>query len=287
MSTLTLEDILSKTSDLPTMPAATVQVLRELDREESSAQSVATYMQQDPALSARVLRLANSAFYGTPTPIMRVGDAIMLLGNINVRNLCLVASTYAWMTKPLPGYDLGPGKLWEHSFAVAVGAELIANETRSAEKGHAFTAGLLHNLGKLAMSVWLENKLQAIQLLAERDDLSFDETERRVFGFDHAQVGAHLGEKWNLPKPLVDAMRFHHNPDACDPTSSIVDCVHVADYLASSLGYGLGGDGLRYYLAEGSLTRLKLNADILEGLCEPFTEEYDRFMKLFHEKDAA
>jgi HD-like signal output (HDOD) protein len=282
-NTLTLEDIVAKTSDLPSLPAAALAVMRETDSPTGTAQSIARYLSQDQALTARILRLANSAYYGLARQIMDVPDAVVVLGMRCIRNLCMVASTYPWMTKPLKGYGLGPREMWTHSFAVAVGSQLVAQRARTSMSDQAFTAGLLHNLGKVALSIWLEEKLAGMLAIACREGLTFDQVERKVLGFDHCDVGAHMGEVWNLPKPLIEAMKYHHNPNACEPTSQLVDCVHVADYLTMSMGLGLGGDGLRYDFQEEALVRLDLTPECFDELAEEFIVSYEQHEKLFED----
>lgn len=281
--TLRLEDIVAKTSDLPALPAAALAVMRETDSPTGTAQSIAKYLSQDQALTARILRLANSAYYGLSRQIMDVPDAVVVLGMRCIRNLCMVASTYPWMTKPLKGYGLGPKEMWTHSFAVAVGAEQVARKSRSTASDQAFTAGLLHNLGKVALSIWLEEKLTGMVAIACREELTFDQVERKILGFDHCDVGAHMGEVWNLPRPLVDAMQYHHNPAACEPANPLVDCVHIADYLTMSMGLGLGGDGLRYDFQEASLERLGLSSANFDEMAEEFMFEYNKHERLFEE----
>ncbi len=283
VTTLTLDDIVAKTSDLPSLPAAALAVMRETDSPNGTAQSIAKYLSQDQALTARILRLANSAYYGLSRQIMDVPDAVVVLGMRCIRNLCMVASSYPWMIKPLKGYGLGPKEMWTHSFAVAVGAQLVASKSRASSSDQAFTAGLLHNLGKVALSIWLEDKLAGLVALACRDGLTFDQVERKLLGFDHCDVGSHMGEVWNLPRPLVDAMQFHHNPNGCPEPNPLVDCVHIADYLTMSMGLGLGGDGLRYDFQEESLARLGLTAESLDELAEEFMVAYEQHERLFEE----
>ena len=281
--TLTLEDIVNKTADLPSLPAAAIAVMRESESATGSAQTVARYLSQDQALTVRVLRLANSAFYGLSRQIMDVPEAVVVLGMRCVRNLCLVASTYSWMSKPLKGYSLGPRERWAHSFGVAVGAQLVANKARAAASDQAFTAGLLHNVGKVALSVWIEDKMNGMMAIACRDGLTFDEVERKTLGYDHAEVGAHLGVIWNLPNPLVDVMRFHHHPNDSVANGPLVDCVHVADYLTMSMGLGLGGDGLRYDFQSEAIDRLELDAADIDILADEFIRSYEDHEKLFED----
>lgn len=285
-ATLTLEDIVQKTSDLPSMPTAVLAVMREADSPTGSSQSVGRHLAQDQALSARVLRLANSAYYGLQRQVMDVPEAVVVLGMRCVRNLCVVASTYPWMSRPLSGYALGPQEMWTHSFAVAVGAQLAAERSQKVSSDAAFTAGLLHDIGKVAMSIWLENKLQAMHTLASRAGMSFDSIERKVLCYDHAEVGAHLGEKWNLPKPLLTAIHYHHQPNNAPESSPLADCVHVGDFLAMSMGYGLGGDGLSYDFQGETMERLGLIVDGLDDLAVAFVASYERHEQMFTQNAA-
>jgi HD-like signal output (HDOD) protein len=280
---ITIQDILQKTTDLPSMPAAAMAVMREAESSTSSAQSIARHLRQDQALSARVLRLANSSYYGLARQVSEVGEAVVVLGTRTVRHLCLVAASYPWLQRELKGYELAPAELWRHSFATAVASGVIATQSGKGDRDVCFTAGLLHNIGKVALSVWLEGKTTTLQLLAERADMSFDEVERRVLGFDHAQVGEAMCERWNLPRLLTQAIRWHHEPNLCDPTSYTVDVVHLADYLATTMGYGLGADGLRYRVYQDCFDRLGLQSDSLDEIIVEFLETYNREEKVFEE----
>jgi len=286
-SLISVEDIVRKTTDLPTIPAAALRVVREADSSTSSASSVAQILAQDQALSVRVLRLANSAYYGLSRKVSDLSEGVIVLGMRSIRNLAMVASTYPWMVKPLAGYCLGPKQLWAHSFGVAVGAQSVAERARIQNVEATFTAGLLHDLGKVALSIWLENKLVGLIGLANRDGLTFDQAERRVLGFDHTEVGQYMAEGWNLPPTLVDAIRYHHEPNLCPGHSPIVDCVHVADYLTLSLGYGLGGDGLQYQFYEETLTRLGLAPSDLDDISDRLVQTFDGYESMFGELQLA
>lgn len=280
-ATLTIDDIVSKTPDLPALPAATLAVMRETDSPSASAQSVARFLSQDQALAARVLRLANSAFYGLTRQVGNINEAVVILGMRTVRNLSMVAGTYPWLARPLPGYDLGPKQMWAHSFAVAVGAQTVAERLHHLPADEAFTAGLLHNLGKVAISIWLEGKVVALVHLSRTRGIPFDAVERMVLGYDHAEVGAHIAQAWNLPDSLTDAIRFHHRPDEQLKPSPLTDTIHVADYLALSMGIGLGGDGLHYDVSQSALDRLHLGLEDLPRLADDFLVSYERHERLF------
>lgn len=280
---LTVEDIVKKTPDLPTIPAAALAVMREADSSISTAHSVASQIAQDQALTARVLRLANSAYYGLSRQVVDLQEAVVVLGMRCVRNLAVVAATYPWMSRPLKGYMLAPKQMWTHSLGVAVAGQQVARLTKSGVDETVYIAGLLHNIGKVVLSMWLENKVPAMMALAQRENLTFDEIERKLLGFDHTDVGAHLGEKWNLPKVFIEAIHYHHNPDGCETPNPVVDCVHLGDWMTMSMGFGLGGDGLRYEVCQNSLDRLGLKEEDIDKLMNEFVDEYQKYEALFEE----
>lgn len=278
---LTIEEIVGHTKDLPSIPAAALAVMREVERSESSAMSVAKILVQDQALSARVLRLANSAYYGLSRQVGDLQEAVVILGMRSVRNLALVAGTYPWLSKEIKGYALGPKAMWTHSLGVAVGAQMCARASKKADPETSFMSGLLHNLGKVVLAIWLESRLLAILETANSEGITFDEAERRFLGFDHCDVGAHLAEKWNLPEGFQLAMQYHHAPDLCTPHNPLVDCVHIGDYLTMSFGLGLGGDGLRYEISSNSLERLGFSVEMYEKVASEFLEEFVRYEEMF------
>ncbi|MCW5940134.1 MAG: HDOD domain-containing protein [Fimbriimonadaceae bacterium] len=285
--TITLEDVVKRTPDLPSIPAAALKVMRETDESTSNAASIAKTLSQDQALSARVLRLANSAYYGLSKRVTNLQESVVILGMRCVRNLCMVAATYPWMSRKLDGYCLGPKAMWSHSFGTALAGQLIARMSKKASEDVVFTAGLLHDIGKVALSVWLENKTSAIVQYAELAQVSFDVAERRILGYDHCEVGEHLGRQWNLPDEIVAAVRWHHDPDQCQPSSNIVDCVHLGNFLTMAMGFGLGGDGLHYSVCENSFVRLGLQPDALDQITDQFVTGYEEYEKLFEDLSAA
>lgn len=282
-SSLKLEDILRKTSDLPTLPRAALNVIRETESPTASAASVAQHIGMDQALTARVLRLANSAYFGLSRQVADIQEAVVILGMRNVRNLAIVASTFPWMSKPLKGYRLGPRQMWTHSFCVAVAAKELAIKTRKADPDLAFTAGLLHNIGKVALSVWLENKIDAMINVAVRENLTFDQMERKILGFSHAEVGAFLADQWSLPKILIDAIEYHHSPNEVPEPNPLVDYVHIGDYVTMSVGLGLGADGLRYEFYPEALARVDIDHADIDEVLDSFLEAQEAYEQLFDE----
>lgn len=278
---LSIEDIVRKTPDLPSAPHIALHALRHASDPNASAVSLAEIICQDQALVIRVLRLANSAFYAMRRDVVSISEAVLLLGTRTVRQLCLLASTFPWLTKALPGYDLGPQEMWVHSLSVGVGAQLIAEKTGVTDPDMAFTAGILHDLGKVALNVWLENKVYAMARLAEIEEMSFEKIERKVLGFDHQDVGAYMAEGWNLPPPLVETIRSHHRPLENREFPELVYCVHTADHLSRQMGLGIGGDSMSYDFEESVLFALNLTHSEMEALADEMLARYEKKARLF------
>lgn len=278
---LKIETLIQQTNELPSIPAAAMAVLNEVNNPNSNALSISRLLLQDQALATRVLRLANSAYYGLSRQVADLQEAVVILGMRSIRNLALVAGTYPWLTKEFKGYALGPKALWTHSLGVAVGAQCLAKASRKAQPDECFMAGLLHNLGKVVLAVSLEGHLHNIFQLAETENIGFDEAERRYLGYDHCDVGAHLAAKWNLPELFQAAMQYHHTPNQADMHQSIVDCVHLGDYLATTFGLGLGGDGLRYILSSEALDRLGIDSETFEQIVSDFPETFVEYEQMF------
>lgn len=284
---LSIEDIVARTPELPTIPAAALKVIQETNSTSSSAGTVASILGTDQALSVRVLRLSNSAYYGLSRRVTNLSEAVIVLGMRTVRNLALVASSYPFMVKEVPGYKLGPKDLWKHGFGVAVGAQLIAKLSKKVNDEEAFTAGLLCDIGKIALSIWFEDKTEAMAQFAVAKEMSFTQAEHLLLGYTHAEVGAHMALTWNLPESIVKSIRYHHYPGAAETQEPIVDCVHVADYLTMMLGFGLGGDGMQYEFDPTTLERLGLDANDLDGIVNDFVARYEEYESLVEELQAA
>ena len=255
------EEILSQVTSVPSLPAVVCRLQEFLDDPEVNFTELARVIECDPGLTANVLQLANSAYFGWQGGIGSVRDAISRLGTKRIFQMVLCMSVAPMVRKPIVGYDLDANNLWEHSVAVAICAEKIAAKLRPSVQPHAFTAGLLHDVGKVLLGTFVGVDVEPIKELVELDSLTFNEAERMVLGVDHAEVGAHLLEKWNLPTEVVSVTRYHHEPSRLgDELRDLVDLIHVSDVICLDCGWGMGSDGLQYRLDEDAAARLKLKS---------------------------
>lgn len=277
---ITLDDLTAKTPDLPILPAAVMRVMREADSSDSTAADVARAIGTDQGLSARVLRMANSAYYGLPRQVGDLRQAVIVLGLRTVKRLALLASTFPWLSRPIRRGDEKPETLWPHSYACACGARVMAIASGKCSEDEAFAAGLLHDVGRLAMHLWMADKMTAIAHLAEREALPLDEAEQKVLGFDHAEAGAGMAAEWGLPAGMISAIRHHHRPERLSPTEPLVDCVHAALMLEVSAGLPCGFDGERCRFSREALERLGLRIQDLAELGEKLRAECEGFQGL-------
>lgn len=276
-----LDDLVRQVRDLPALPDLAVKVMHLTDNPRVSAGDVARVLSADQAMTARVLRLANSAFYGVPQRVSTVTEAVVLLGLRTVRNMTMALGCQSMMERSLPGYVLRAGDLWRHSFCCAFAAQNLAKRTRYRVVEEAFVGGLLHDIGKVVMNMYLQTEIgQIVQFTADRNVL-FTDAERAVLGFDHAEAGARVLSRWNLPPNLVECVRYHHDPLSQPEPSPLTGLVHIADVICLLLGVGVGGDGLQYPLQEGVLEMLGLSARDIEETTVNVTEALSHADVLF------
>lgn len=259
-----LDVLLQSAKDMPTIPRIAVHVAKLVDNPNASARQVATALASDQVLTARVLRMANSAFYGAPRRISTVTDAIVLLGMRTIRNMAMAVSCFDVLDRELQCYAMRRGDMWRHAFCVGYAAQLLAKRTHYLATEEAFVAGLMHDIGKVIVSLSFADDFNRVLEIAASNDLPFYLAEQQVLGFDHAEVGARVCENWKLPQQLVETIRYHHRPSLQSDWAPLTAIVHVADVLCLTLGIGIGKDGLRYTLEDGVMERLKLTQDSVE-----------------------
>jgi putative nucleotidyltransferase with HDIG domain len=223
-------------------------------------------VQPDMALTANLLRMANSAYFGLSRRIATAREAITLLGIRRVFELGAMAAVDAVVPETLPGYGIDAGVFWSHSVAVAVVAERLAKERKLAMPALTFTAGLLHDVGKLVISNFLADRLEALRSELQSGVSSLIECERNLLGADHAQIGAELATVWNLPEEVVRVVAFHHLPGIASGEHGdvLVDLVHAADCLAHSMGFGADVGEMHRNVDDVAIARLGLRHSDLD-----------------------
>jgi putative nucleotidyltransferase with HDIG domain len=234
-----VSEILAHVDRLPAFPTSAIQLSGLLRDERAGAPEVEKVVRPDPSLTANLLRMANSSYFSPRSRAETVRQAVALLGMKRTFELAVGAALARMIPARLPGYDLDAKAFWLHCVAVAVLSERLAKETRAASPDLLFTAGLLHDVGKLAIATFVAGAAPEI-LVRARAGIDFVTAEREVLGVDHCEVGARVAETWKLPPAVAWAARWHHQPTAAPEgvNRTLVDLVHAADSLAISLGLG-------------------------------------------------
>jgi len=223
---------LDKLRELPSLPQVVIDLQSALSREDVSIDAIADTVSLDQALAAKALRVANCSFYGVPGRVVSIRQAIGMLGLRSVSTVLTIAAVSQSIPRPsCPGFDLE--RYWRHSVAVALCARDMARTLRL-DADVAFTAGLLHDLGRLALASQASARLA--ETLRRRDELdcAMLEAERATLGTDHAALGAQVAVRWHFGPAIVDAIRLHHEPPAA-PRVTVTDIVHIADGIAHAL----------------------------------------------------
>lgn len=277
MTPLSLDDVVAEIRQLPSLPAIVTHLIKALDNEAVGVDKLVEGITQDQALAARVLRVANSSFYGVEHEVASIHDAIIVLGFRAVGSLVMAASVTSYFApQATGGFDLY--RFWRHCIATALASRALAKASGlNPESG--FTAGLLHDIGRLLLVTTRPEHYALV--LARRSELDclIHEAERQVLGFDHAQAGEALATRWRFPPNIIRAVASHH---AAEPgaTPSLGDAVHVANVLAHALDLGGDADNQLPPLDPGAWQRLGLDAPALKALLAEVEQEHESYCAL-------
>ncbi len=266
MGQVDLDSVVQSVNELPSLPQVALEVMRLTRDPNTSARELNDVICQDQALTANMLRLANSAYYGFPRLIGTVGEAVVLLGFQTVRSIILTAALGDTLSKEVKAYSLEKGELWRHSIGVATAGRMIAMKAGYKYQDLAYTAGLLHDVGKIVLADYLDIYCTEVMEKVSADKVSFSDAECEILGIDHAQTGGEVAKKWNFPAEIVEAITYHHTPDLAVQDPKLTAITHIADIMCTVIGVGIGIDGLLYQASAHALEILGLDEIILEEL---------------------
>jgi putative nucleotidyltransferase with HDIG domain len=228
-----LEALFDQTHLLPTIPKVVQELINSFERDDPDIDELAHNIGLDQVITAKVLRLANSAHYGSPRSVASIDDAVVLLGFNTVRTL-VIASGVSGAGVNIPGFDRS--RFWKHSFEVAATAKWLARQVRQ-NPDTAFTAGLLHNIGELLIHIVLPREAVSIDMLVDASGADRVVIEDHNMGFDYTMVGSELARRWNFPETIQHAIREQHNPLESDPFKPLSGIVAIASYLIDALDH--------------------------------------------------
>lgn len=263
------DDILAAIRNAPSLPPASRKIMSLLNDPDVDLGELTRALEFDQGLTGNVLRMANSAYFGSPRQVRTVREALVRLGLSRIHQIVISSTVAGVLRRPVQGYGLGPNELWEHSAAAALATLALAQHVKRMPPDYTFTAALVHDTGKIVLGSFVNINVKEITALAFGQRVSFEQAERDILGIDHAEVGAELLDAWNLPKEIVTAVRWHHDPRRCEePDRHVVELLHVADHVCQLSGIGAGLDGANYAAAPGVLEEMGLRTrDLEEVVC--------------------
>ena len=238
MASLCPDDLIRQNIELASLPEIVIRLNQAVDDPYSTAKDISDIISEDPALSARLLRIVNSPFYGFPSQIDTISLAVTIVGTQQLRLLALASSTIRQFAN-LPNQFVTMETFWRHSFSTAVVARAIARLAEEHDSEHYFIAGLLHDLGSLIIYSTIPTLAKEAINHARRKNCPLYEAERAIIGFDHAIVGSTLLSHWNIPEALVEAVACHHQLGDTGIAGKFKAITHLANVVADSINPGL------------------------------------------------
>lgn len=240
-SNLTLEELLDRVEELAPLPHVANRIIQVADDDRFSAYDLAAVIATDTAMTAKLLRLANSAYYGFPRRITTVRDSVVLIGFRAVRAGAIAAAMIDLFPSSNDG-QFSSDLFWGHSVACALVAEAMAKETGYARPDEAFTVGILHDIGRLVLSQYVPEAFGRVMYQALHEGKSLQEKELEEFGFEHAELGAALAERWSFPAEIRAAIAEHHDLEHAPDRSGLTYVVAHANALCHRHGLWCGLD---------------------------------------------
>jgi len=270
-----LDELLEEIKSVEPLPQVATRVMQLAAQDDVVPRDLVAVIQTDAGVTAKVLKLRNSAVYGFKREIASLPEAGNRLGTSTLVNLVLTSCAGRYFRNYGFADPAATLRLWEQSVATAFAAQWVAARGSNVDRNRAYTVGLLENLGQLVLARFAQDHADELRGLvaAGRELLS---AEREVFGVDHAEVGARLAEKWDFPELLCDAIRFHHEPDQARVDIAMADIGHVAEMFVHRLGVGAAEGRLDYEWHAASLSRCRMASEQLQELDQTLRIELDK-----------
>ena len=249
--------ILRNVMDLPPMPQTVFKARDIMADKKSDFKELADLFETDQAIAAKILKIANSPYYGLSGKVSSIKHASLVLGHEALGELITMGGTAGLLENRLEGYGMDAGALWKHSLAVAFGSRIIANMKEPALENDAFTAGLIHDSGKLILDQYITERWELFEELMDNGQHTFLDAEKKILKLDHSEVASEVCKAWHIPEPLTVAIKYHHYPSQ-SYGAKLAYIVHLADAIAMMTGLGLGIDGTFYQMDDKTLKILDL-----------------------------
>ncbi len=285
MNSIEAREKIENTPDMPTLPSVATEILRVANNPMTSANDVSNIIHKDQALTTKVLKLVNSAFYGFPGKIKTIQHAVVIIGFNKVKNIVMAASLFD-MTKDRDSDLLNIPDFWTYSLTTAIAAQEVIKEVDSnIIPDDIFVAGLIHSLGTLILDQVFPQEFRSVLARHRESTDKIIDIEKQILGFSHMQAGEWATEKWDLPKVLCSSIRYYQTPTLANSDFEAVASVHIGSVIAKSLGINFEPIDLATPFDMKILQKYQLNLDKIDAIIDKVIEELKRaqdFLDLIH-----
>ena len=268
------QDLVNDSLELASLPEVVMRTVDLINDPATSAAEIGQVLSEDPALTARLLKIVNSPFYGFPSRIDTVSRAITVIGTLELLDLILATSVVKAF-RGIPTELVDMDSFWEHSLYTGLVARVLAGRMRAPNTERYFIAGLLHDIGSLAMYRQIPDSAAAILRRARNEIAPLHSIEQETLGFDHGEVGAELMQAWHLPPSLVEAIRFHHAPQQAEQHQLETALVHLADVITSAVHDSASETGRVPPMESAAWELTGLQADIIERVIDEADTQFE------------
>ena len=268
--------------DLPTLPSVAGKIVSMVNSPNTNAADIGKMIEQDQALTSKVLKIVNSAFYGFPGQIKSIQHAVVILGFNKVKSIIMAAAVFN-LTTDVESDQLDIQGFWVHCLGTAIAAKVAAKYVDdSVSPDDAFVGGLVHDMGKLILSLGLNEEYGPVMLhVKENEKVLIKDVEQEILGFDHATVGYWIGQKWSLPASLLNIMRFHHDPLQAREGRELISTVYLGDAIARAIGLGNPGDDYMAEISPAVLQMFEIDLDTIDKILEGYVVELGKAQEFF------
>lgn len=273
------ENIQQILKSIPMLSACANRLLQLTSNPDHDLIEVAKLVKTDANLTARVLKVVNSAAFGLMNEISSIDRATSLLGERIIVSIAVGDCAGKLFDKELSGYEAEGGALWKHDLRTAIAArEIVIQSGADINADLAFTAGLLHDIGKSLISDFLQGTApEAINLINSQDSADYLEAEEKLIGLAHTEAGFELAKAWSLPEELAEVILHHHQPaNASENLRPLVYAVHLGDNIAMMGGFGTGSDSMSYRLDPNYTEYLQLSSKALDNVMLTVDMEFEK-----------
>jgi putative nucleotidyltransferase with HDIG domain len=256
------------------------KIMEIISNPDSSLAELVGIVKYDQGMTANLLRICNSAYFGLAKEITSVKQAVAYLGIDKVASLVMMGNSADNFREAQAGYDLTEGELWRYSVSSALMAQNLAEKRNLNNISLIFTAALLKDIGKVILNTYVKDSFEAINKAVQSKGITFIDAEKEVIGIDHAELGARVAEQWNFSPVMVNIIRNHHNPEKALPDDLSIPIVYMADCICMMMGRGVGSDGLAYRYYQDIVDRLHFSDIDIQKTIAGFREKLEDIEEL-------